>query len=63
VILAALAAQPEVMLPLVAYAYLVSGPVAWAWGRLRRRPHDPSMRHEEHQDLSATKDTKITKNL
>jgi CDP-diacylglycerol--serine O-phosphatidyltransferase len=63
VILAALAAQPEIMLPVVAYTYLASGPVAWAWGRLHRRPHEPSPRHEEHQDVSDAKDTKITKNL
>jgi CDP-diacylglycerol--serine O-phosphatidyltransferase len=59
--LAALAAQPEVMLPLVAYAYLVSGPVAWAWGRLNRRAHEPLPRHDSHQDVQPSADTKIPK--
>ena len=43
----------EVMLMAIAYAYMMSGPVMWAWSRLRRR-------HEEPDDL-ATKVTTSTK--
>jgi CDP-diacylglycerol--serine O-phosphatidyltransferase len=35
--LAGLAAQPEIVLVVLAYSYLVSGPVGMAWTRLRRR--------------------------
>jgi CDP-diacylglycerol--serine O-phosphatidyltransferase len=39
--LAALAAQPEIMLLLLAYGYLASAFVGLAWGRWRRRPEAP----------------------
>jgi CDP-diacylglycerol--serine O-phosphatidyltransferase len=39
----------ETMLVVIAYAYMMSGPVMWAWSRVRRR-------HEEPGDLT----TKIT---
>jgi CDP-diacylglycerol--serine O-phosphatidyltransferase len=61
--LALLAAQPEIMLVVVAYTYLVSGVVAWAWGRVHRRSHDEIQRREGHHDGAATTDAKITKNL
>ena len=38
--LAVLAAQPELLLAVVAYTYLVSGIVAWMWGRFHRRAAD-----------------------
>jgi len=50
--LAAIAAQPELVLVLLAYTYLASAFVEMAWHRLRRR-HG----HEEPKDESATKDT------
>jgi len=50
--LAAIAAQPELVLVLMAYTYLASAFVEMAWHRLRRR-HG----HEEPKDVSATKDT------
>jgi len=51
--LAAIAAQPEVVLVVMAYTYLASAFVEMAWHRLRRR-HG----HEERKDELATKDTK-----
>ena len=41
----------ETMLLAISYAYMTSGPVMWAWSRLRRR-------HEGHEDL-VTKSTKL----
>jgi CDP-diacylglycerol--serine O-phosphatidyltransferase len=35
--IAVLAAQPEYLLVVLAYGYLASGVLAWAWSRLRRR--------------------------
>src|ERR1044071_8339255 len=42
----ALLSAHEIMLVAIAYAYMVSGPVMWAWSRVRRR-------HDEH-DLATT---------
>ena len=50
--LTAIAAQPELVLAVMAYTYLASAFVEMAWHRLRRR------HHEEHKDESVTKDTK-----
>jgi len=51
----ALLTAHEIMLVVIAYAYMISGPVMWAWSRLRRH------HHEEHEDVSTTKATKSTK--
>ena len=50
----ALLTAHEIMLVVIAYAYLISGPIMWAWSRLRRH------HHEEHDDDVVT--TKVTKN-
>ena len=50
----ALLTAHEIMLVVIAYAYLVSGPIMWAWSRLRRH------HHEEHEENVLT--TKVTKN-
>ena len=52
--LALLAAQPEVLLAVMAYTYLGSAFVELAWHRLRRRPSD----REGHQADVTTPDTK-----
>jgi CDP-diacylglycerol--serine O-phosphatidyltransferase len=57
--LALIAAQPEIMLAAVAYTYLVSGVVAWGWGRLHRHPAVP---HQDQQRPAAP-ETKLTKGL
>jgi CDP-diacylglycerol--serine O-phosphatidyltransferase len=36
--LALLAAQPDILMVVIAYTYLVSGLVGWAWSRVHRRP-------------------------
>lgn len=51
----ALLTAHEIMLVVIAYAYLISGPIAWAWSRLRRG------HHEEHQEEATTKVTTATK--
>jgi len=48
----ALMTAHEVMLVVIAYTYLASGLVIWAWSRLRRHSH------EEHEDGLTTKATK-----
>ena len=58
VVLALIAAKPDYLFVVLAYGYLVSAFVEMAWSRLRRRPTES---HQEHEDASATKDTKITK--
>jgi len=50
----ALLTAHEIMLVVIAYAYLASGPIMWAWSRLRRH------HHEEHEEDVLT--TKVTKN-
>jgi CDP-diacylglycerol--serine O-phosphatidyltransferase len=57
VALALLAAQPEMVLVVLAYTYLASGIVGFVWHRVRRKSHD------EHEDVPATKDTQTTKAL
>jgi CDP-diacylglycerol--serine O-phosphatidyltransferase len=52
--LALLAAQPEIVLVVLAYGYLASAFVEMAWHRLHRK---------EHQDASAATDTKNTRAL
>src|SRR5215216_305427 len=52
----ALLSAHEIMLVVLAYAYLISGPVMWAWSRLRRHQ---SQGHEA--DLVTTKATTNTK--
>ena len=44
----ALLTAHEIMLVALAYAYMMSGPVMWAWSRLRRQSHD-----EQRDELSA----------
>ena len=52
--IALVAAQPEIMLIVLAYTYLVSGVIGLAWTRLRRRPEQ-----EPHEDKHASaNDTK-----
>jgi CDP-diacylglycerol--serine O-phosphatidyltransferase len=51
--LALLASHPEVIVVVMAYLYLISGPVGMAWSRLRRR----STREDQ---TSATKDEALT---
>jgi CDP-diacylglycerol---serine O-phosphatidyltransferase len=48
----ALLTAHEIMLVVIAYSYMVSGMVMWAWSRLRR------LSHEEHETELATKATK-----
>jgi CDP-diacylglycerol--serine O-phosphatidyltransferase len=55
--LALLAAQPEVLLVVMAYTYLASTFVEMAWHRLRRRRG-----HDGHMDDAVTTDTEDTKN-
>jgi len=43
----ALLSAHEIMLVVIAYAYMISGPVMWAWSRLRR--HRPEMSDEDRQ--------------
>ena len=50
----ALLTAHEIMLVVIAYAYLISGPIMWAWSRLRRH------HHVEHEAKVLT--TKVTKN-
>ena len=49
----ALLSAHEIMLVVIAYAYMISGPVMWAWSRLRRHSHE-----EQHADVAGTKITK-----
>ena len=51
----ALLTAHEIMLVVIAYAYLISGPIMWAWSRLRRH------HHEESENVLTTKVTKNTK--
>jgi len=51
----ALMTAHEIMLVVIAYTYLASGPLMWAWSRLRRQSH------EEHEDEVTTKVTTTTK--
>jgi CDP-diacylglycerol--serine O-phosphatidyltransferase len=47
-VLAAIAAYPRVALVVLAYAYLLSAFVGYAWGRLRRHtPHDGDSRQQQ----------------
>src|SRR4051812_31034115 len=39
----------EIMLVVIAYAYMVSGPVMWAWSRMRRHTHEAPMSDEDRQ--------------
>jgi CDP-diacylglycerol---serine O-phosphatidyltransferase len=41
VVIALVAWQPRVALVALAYSYVIASLVAWAVGRLRRRPHEP----------------------
>jgi CDP-diacylglycerol---serine O-phosphatidyltransferase len=50
----ALLSAHEVMLVVLSYTYMMSGPVMWAWSRLRRH------HHEEHEDVLTTKATTNT---
>jgi hypothetical protein len=43
----ALLSAHEIMLVVIAYAYMISGPVMWAWSRVRR--HHPEMSEEDRQ--------------
>jgi CDP-diacylglycerol--serine O-phosphatidyltransferase len=52
------AAQPDILLVVLAYTYLVSGLIAWAWSRIRRRPATA-----EQSEAVSTPETKITKGL
>ncbi len=52
----ALLTAHEIMLAVIAYAYMISGPVMWAWSRLRRHHHEE---REETLTTKATKNTKI----
>ena len=62
VVLALFAAQPEYLFVVLAYGYLLSAFAEFAWSRLRRRPAgDVEPSHKDHEDVSATKDTTITK--
>jgi len=54
-----LTAQPDIFLVVLAYTYLVSGLIAWAWSRMRRRP----IIQEQTPETVATPETKITKGL
>lgn len=49
IVLAAIAAYPRVALVVLAYAYLLSAFIGYAWGRLRRRgaPHEPEAVHQQ----------------
>jgi len=51
----ALLSAHEVMLVVLSYTYMMSGPVMWAWSRLHR--HAP----EEHQEVAAAKATPNSK--
>ena len=53
--LAVLAAQPDIFLVLLAYTYLVSGLIGWAWTRAHRRAHD-----DTKDDDVIPNDSKIT---
>jgi len=48
-----LAAEPQIVLPVMAYTYLASGLVGLAWTRVRRRPTP----HDERHDDLATPET------
>jgi CDP-diacylglycerol---serine O-phosphatidyltransferase len=50
----ALLSAHEVMLVVLSYTYMMSGPVMWAWSRLRRH------HHEEHEDVLTTEATTNT---
>jgi CDP-diacylglycerol--serine O-phosphatidyltransferase len=52
----ALLSAHEIMLVVIAYTYMISGPVMWAWSRLRRHHSEG---HEE--DVMTTKVTTNTK--
>ena len=54
-----LTAQPDIFLVVLAYTYLVSGLIAWAWSRMRRRP----IIQEQTPETVATPETKLTKGL
>jgi CDP-diacylglycerol--serine O-phosphatidyltransferase len=57
--IAVLAAQPDLFLVLIAYAYLASGLVAWAWSRVRRRP----AAHEDTPHAPAIDPAKISNDM
>ena len=57
--LVVLTAQPDIFLVVLAYTYLVSGLIAWAWSRIRRRP----VVQEPTTETESTPETKITKGL
>ena len=59
---ALLAAQPDIFLVLLAYSYLVSGLIAWAWSRVRRRPGVAEPTDTQATDV-APPETKLTKGL
>src|SRR4051812_48274530 len=42
-----LAAQPDILLVVIAYSYLASGPIAWAWSRVHRRAAGPESAAED----------------
>jgi phosphatidylserine synthase len=51
----ALLSAHEIMLVVIAYAYMISGPVMWAWSRVHRRQEQ----HEGHEgEITGTKVTK-----
>ena len=54
----ALMTAHEVMLLAMAYAYLASGVLMWAWSRLRRHSHD-----DDEEGAEAAADTKLSKGL
>jgi hypothetical protein len=41
-VFAAIATHPQITLLVVAYGYLASGLIGWAWGRMGRRSGDPA---------------------
>jgi len=59
--LAAITATYEIMLAVIAYAYLASGPIMWAWSRIRRGgvPEGTDQGHEEELAPKSTTSTKI----
>src|SRR6187399_1366790 len=65
IVLALFAAQPDYLFVVLAYGYLLSAFVEFAWSRLRRRPPGDSspgsQRHEGDAAVLDTPDTKITK--
>lgn len=59
-VIAAIATHPQITLVVVAYSYLASGLIGWAWGRLGRRTPDAPRAVEDPPATAATETAPVT---